>query len=60
MFLTFLIKNDENSLLECGFSNKVFNRLYEEFKKVLLEQNELYLDYIKDKEQSSFKKISNN
>ena len=46
VFLMFLIKNDVNFLYDCGFLKGDFNFLYKEFKKILLELNEEYIDYI--------------
>ena len=55
----FLIKNDVNFLNECGFLKGVINFLYKEFKNILLELNEEYLDHIKNQEESLFEKILN-
>ena len=46
VLLMFLIKNDVNFLYECGFSKGDINFLYKEFKSMLLELNEDYLDHI--------------
>ena len=59
VFLIFLIKKDNNLLTECGFLKYDINRLYLEFKKILIEQNEEYLDYIKNEEESIIEKILN-
>ena len=59
VLLIFLIQNDKNLLKEIGFSKNDNNRLNLEFKKILLEQNEEYLDYIKNEEESVLEKFLN-
>ena len=56
-FLLFLIKNAVNFLYECGFLKGDFNFLYKEFKNILLELNEDYLDHIKNQEESILEKV---
>ena len=56
----FLIKNDVNFLYESGFLKRDINFLYKEFKNILLELNEDYLDHIKNQEKARIEKISNN
>ena len=53
----FLIKNDVNFLYECGFLKGDNNFLYKEFKIILLELNEDYLDHIYNKEESIWEKF---
>ena len=55
----FLIKNDVSFLYECGFLKGDINFLYKEFKNILLELNEDYLDHIKNQEESYFEKFLN-
>ena len=55
----FLIKNDVDFLLECGFLKNDINRLNKVFKNFLVEQNEEYLDSIKNQEESIIEKILN-
>ena len=55
--LMFLIKNVVDLLLECGFLQIDNNRLCLEFKILLVEQIEDYLDYIKIEEESLLEKI---
>ena len=57
--LKFLIQNDENLLKEIGFSKNDINLVNLEFKKILLEEFENYVDYIKDKEESILEKFLN-
>ena len=57
VLLMFLIKNDVNFLNECGFLKGDINFLYKEFKNILLELNEEYLDHIKNQEESLIEKI---
>ena len=59
VLLIFLIQNDKSLLQEVGFSKSDFNRLKLEFKNVLIEQFEEYLDYIKDQEESVLEKFLN-
>ena len=59
VLLIFLIQNDENLLKEIGFSKNDINLLNLEFKNILLEEFENYLDYIKDREESILEKFLN-
>ena len=59
VLLIFLIQNDYNLLQEIGFNKNDINRLSIEFKNILLEQNEEYLDYIKNEEESILEKFLN-
>ena len=55
----FLIKNYYDLLKECGFLKSDISRLCLEFKNILIEQNEEYLDYIKIEEEPSIERIFN-
>ena len=57
VLLLFLIKNDTNVLYECGFLKGDINFLYREFKNILLELNEDYLDHIRNQEEAIIEKI---
>ena len=57
VLLIFLIQNDKNLLKEIGFSKNDINLLNLEFKNILLEEFENYLDYIKDQEESILEKF---
>ena len=59
VLLIFLIKNDQDFLVEIGFSERDINQLNLEFKNILIEEFENYLDYIKDQEQSVLEKFLN-
>ena len=59
VLLMLLIKNDVTFLYECGFLKGHINFLYREFKNILLELNEDYLDHIKNEEESIIEKILN-
>ena len=59
VLLIFLIQNDKNLLKEIGFSKNDINLLNLEFKNILLEEFENYLDYIKNEEESIIEKILN-
>ena len=59
VLLIFLIQNDKNLLKEIGFSQHDINLLNLEFKNILLEGFEDYLDYIKDQEESILEKFLN-
>ena len=57
--LIYLIENDGDLLNEGGFLKNDFNRLCLEFKNFLMEQNQEYLEYIKNEEESILEMISN-
>ena len=59
VLLIFLIQNDKNLLKEIGFSKNDINLLNLEFKNILLEEFENYLDYTKDQEESILEKFLN-
>ena len=59
VLLTILIQNDKNLLLVIRFSQRDIDRLILEFKNILLEQHENYLDYVKDQEESILEKFLN-
>ena len=60
LIIIFLIKNDEDLLNECGYLKNGNNRLKLEFRIILMEQNEEYLDCIKNEEESIFENILEN
>ena len=53
----FLFKNDNDLLTECGLFQDDFNHLRKEFKNIIIEQNEEYLAYKKDQEESIIEKF---
>ena len=57
VLLIYLIQNDKNLLNEIGFSKNDINGLNLEFKNILLEEYEDYLDYIKNQEESILEKF---
>ena len=59
VLLIFIIQNDKNLLKEIGVSKNDINLLNLEFKNVLLEEIENYLDYIKNEEESILEKFLN-
>ena len=59
VLLIFLTQNDKNLLKEIGFSKSEINRLNLEFKDILIEEHENYLDYNKDQEESVLEKFLN-
>ena len=59
VLLIFLIQNDKNLLKEIGFSKNVINLLNLEFKNILLEEFENYLDYIQNEEETILEKLLN-
>ena len=59
VFLLFLIKNDKDLLHEVGFSERDINRLNLEFKNILIDQHEKYLDSIKNEEESIIERFLN-
>ena len=50
VLIILLIQNDKDLLRECAFLKNDINRLKKEFKNILMEQNEEYLDHIKNQE----------
>ena len=58
MSFLFIIKNYFDLIHECGFLKKNY-RLCKKFKKILMEKNEKYLNYIKNEEESVLEKILN-
>ena len=59
VLLILLIQNDVALLHEVGFSERDINRLNKEFKNILIEQHEEYLDYVKDQEDSLLERFLN-
>ena len=59
VLLMFLIKDDKNLLKAVGFSKNDINLLSLEFKNILLEEYEEYLDYIKNEEESLIERFLN-
>ena len=59
ILLKFLNKGDKNLLKEVEFSEYSISRLNLEFKKILLEQHEEFLDYVKSEEKSIVEKLLN-
>ena len=59
VLLMFLIKDDKNLIKEVGFSKNDINSLSLEFKNILLEEYEVYLDYIKNEEESIIERFLN-
>ena len=59
VLLIFLIQNDKNLLKEVGFSKNDINLLNLEFKNILIEEFENYLDYIKNQEESILEEFLN-
>ena len=57
VLLLFLNQNDKNLLNEIGFSKTDNNSLNLEFKNILFEKYEDYLDYIKNQEESVIDKF---
>ena len=60
VLLIFLFQNDKDLLKECGLLKLVVRRLGLEFKNISMEENEEYLDYIKNEEESMIEKILKN
>ena len=52
VLLIFLIQNDNRFLQECGFLESDINRLCLQLKTILIEQNEEFLDYTKNEQES--------
>ena len=54
-----LSKNDNDFVTECGFLKNDNKRFYKNFKNILEDLNEDYLDYIKNKEESLIENVVN-
>ena len=52
VLIKFIIQNDRDLLHEIGFSERDINRLNLEFKNIIKEHHEQYLDYFKNEEGS--------
>ena len=59
ILLIFLIQNDKNLLHDICCSERDFIRLKLEFKNILIEEYENYLDYVEDQERSILEKFLN-
>ena len=59
VLLMFLIENDVNFFYECEFLKGDIIFLYKDFKNILLELNEQYLDHIKHQEENIPEKFLN-
>ena len=59
ILLIFSIQNDKNLLKEIRFSKNDINLLNFEFKNILIELPEEYLDYVKNEEESIVERILN-
>ena len=55
----FIIKNDVNMLYEARILKGENNSLYKEFKNILLELNEEYLNHNKNEEEAIIEKFLN-
>ena len=55
----FLLQNIRKLLLEVGFNEHDINRLNLEFKNILIEQYEDYLDYVKNEKKSLIENFLN-
>ena len=52
VLLMFLVKKDVDLLNECGFLKNDVSSFCLEFEEILLEQNEDYLNYVKNEEEA--------
>ena len=59
VLLIFLIQNDKNLLKQIRFSKNDIHLLNLESKNILIEQNENFLSYIKNQEESIIEKFLN-
>ena len=59
IILFFIIKQDNELLIECGLSNNEIKSLYEECKKILNEEIENYFSHIKNGEESIVEIMNN-
>ena len=54
-----LIINDKDFLKKCGYLKSDIDCLCLEFKNLLIEQNEEYLEYFKNEEESIIERVLN-
>ena len=59
VLLIFLIQNDKKLLGEIGFSKNNIMLLNLEFKNLVIEEHEEYLDYVKNIEKPAIEKLLN-
>ena len=59
MLIINLIKNDNNLIVECGFLKNDISRLNKKFEKILMEEKDEYLEFIKNEEESIIEMILN-
>ena len=59
VLIILLIQNDKDLLLEVGFSEHGISGLNKEFKNIIMEQHEEYLDNIKDQEEGVLERFLN-
>ena len=59
VLLIFIFQNDKDSLREIDFSERDNIPLNLEFKKILKEHHEKYLNHVKNDEESAFDRFSN-
>ena len=59
VFLIISILNDKNLLREVGFGESYIILINFEFKNILLEEFENYLEYVKDQEEGIIEKFLN-
>ena len=59
VLIMFLIKNENDLLTEFGFLKHDINYLSKKFKNRIFEQNEEYLAFIQDQEESVIEKFLN-
>ena len=57
VLIIFVIQNDQDLLHEICFSERDINRLNLEFKNILIEDHEDYLENIMNEEESKIEKI---
>ena len=58
VLLIFLIKGDKKLIKRIGFSENDINQSSPEFKNILIEQHENYLNFVKDQEESTIEQIT--
>ena len=59
VLIIILIQNDKNLLREIGFNKNDINQLILECKKILIEENENFLDFVRDQEKNILEKFLN-
>ena len=59
IILFFIIKQDNDLLIECGLSQNEIKTLYDECKNIINEEMEIYFSHVKNQEESIIEFMNN-